>query len=497
MFFNLQSTLLRIFVVMKHGARLTSGICLAVSVMLCLAASLYITARFVSPADAKRGRIVGSVESSPSSGPVGAIITVSGAGWSEADGTQVSFGYMIADNCSIVADSQVGTLSGGSFSGWFRWPVGTALAMYTVCAVIGSTTATANTYTLLSASAPQVSISPTTLTAGTQATIRGSNYFPAGTIVQLSWQSMSGSVDFSINPATSNSNGSISRTFTVPTTTLASGSYMIVAIVGGGHPSTLSSLATFAYNAPAPKPSPTPSPRPDPTPTQNLAPTATATVGTTPTGDSATPAVTQNTGQIPTSNTTGNTGGTTAINLQSRMVQIVAVAVSLVLLIAILATVLLTRRRKAHSRPATGREIPGTAPATNGLLSSQNGLGSNSALVNGKLFPVADGPISPIPSWSTLPGHNGSISSVPIGQMFPTNNGMPPMGKLSTQLSPAQMQYSPYIHLLHQSAGESAGAVANGSATAADDQTLEAIKRQVQMGLFAAPRQRQGGRPPS
>jgi hypothetical protein len=150
--------------------------------MLCLAASLYTTARFVSPADAKREHIGGTVQSSPSSGPVGAIITVSGAGWPEADGTQVSFGYMIADNCSTVADSQVGTLSGGSFSGWFRWPVGTVLTTYTVCAIIGSQTAPANTtYTVLSLSAPQVAISPLTLTAGTQATITGSNYFPAGT----------------------------------------------------------------------------------------------------------------------------------------------------------------------------------------------------------------------------------------------------------------------------------------------------------------------------
>ena len=456
---------------MKHGARFISGICLAVGVILCLAALLYTTARFVSPADAKRGRIAGTVASSPSSGPVGAIITVSGAGWSEADGTQVSFGYINTTDSSCIANSQVGTLSGGSFSGWFRWPSVPALDTYTVCAVIGAETANSNTpYTVLSLSAPQVSISPTTLTTGTQATITGSNYFPSGKTVQLSWQSMNGSVNFSINSATSDINGSFSSTYTVPTMTLASGSYMIVAIAGGGQPPTLSSSATFTYNAPAPKPTPTPTPRPrpDPTPAQNLSPTATATVGTTPittpTGDSATAAVTQNTGQTPTPNTT-NTGGTTTTNQPPRMFEIVAAAASLVLLIAILALVLLARRRKAHSRPATGREIPGTVPATTG--------------------------------WSALPGHNGSISSIPIGQMLPMNNGMPPMGKFSTQPSPVQTQYSPYIHLLQQSAGESAGDVANGSATAADDQTLEAIKRQVQMGLFAAPRQHQGGRPPS
>ncbi len=461
---------------MKHGARLISGICLAVCVLSCLAASLYTTGRFVSPANAKRGRIAGTVDSSPSSGPVGAIIAVSGSGFSEADGTQVSLGYInTTDNsCTTVADSQLGTLSGGSFSGWFRWPAGPPLGMYTVCAVIGSTeTANSNTpYTVLSLSAPQVSISPTTLTVGTQATITGSNYLPLGMKVQLSWQSMDGSVNFSINSATiySDSNGSFSSTYTVPTLTLASGSYMIVATAGGGQPPTLSSSATFTYNAPAPTPTPTPTPRPRPrpTPTQNPSPTPTATMATTPTttptADSTTAAVTQNAGQTPTPSTTANTGGTTTTNQPLGMFEIVAVAGSLVFLIAILALVLMARRRKARSRLVTG-EIPGTVPATTG--------------------------------WPALAGQNGSKSSIPIGQMLPMNNGMQPMGKFSTQPSPAQMQYSPYIHLLQQPAGESAGVAANGSTPAADDQALEAIKRQVQMGLFAAPREHQGGNPPS
>ena len=182
---------------MKHGARLASSTCLVASMVLCLAAFFY-TAHVISPAHAIRAAVTGSIASSPSSGPVGAIITVSGSGWSSEEGTQISFGCMTGSKCSSRADALVGTIQGGSFSGWFSWPQGTPMG----------------TYTVLSESGPQISNSPTVHTAGKQATIRGSNYLPAGTAVQLSWQTVNGNTDFSIAPTTSDSHGSISTTFT-------------------------------------------------------------------------------------------------------------------------------------------------------------------------------------------------------------------------------------------------------------------------------------------
>jgi hypothetical protein len=456
---------------MKHGTRLASSVCLATSVVLCLTALFYSSAHAISPAHATRETVTGSIVSSPSSGPVGATNAIRGSGWPDPDGEQVSFGYMIASYCSTVPDSQAGTLHGGSFSGWLRWPNGTPLGIYTVCATLGSTTAPANTYKVLSGSAPQVSISPSILTAGTQATVTGSNYYPAGTSVQLFWETLNGSVNIGITPAISNSNGLISRTFVVPTTTLASGSYKIVAIVGGGQPPTLSSSTTFTYNAPVPAPSPTPSPRPDPTPTQQLSPTATATAVASPIitptiGSTATTgSPNTNTGQTPTSSTTTNT---TTTNQPTSILLIVGGIGFLTLLTAILIIVLLIRRKKARSMRMMG-EI---GSPTNGLLTWQNGQVGNSAPGN-----MPYGSNTPIPPW-TVPTANG-------GSMSP-----PPLGKQSTPLSQQQLQVSPYVHLLQQPNGGSTGLVHDHSTMAPNDPNFEAIKRQVQMGLFAIPGQR-------
>ncbi len=76
---------------MKHGARLAGSVCLATSVVFCLTTLLYSTAHFVLPAHATRETVTGTVGSSPSSGPVGATIAISGSGWHDPDGEQVSY----------------------------------------------------------------------------------------------------------------------------------------------------------------------------------------------------------------------------------------------------------------------------------------------------------------------------------------------------------------------------------------------------------------------
>ena len=464
---------------MKHGARLPSRVCLVASVVLCLAAFFY-TALVISPAHAIRAAVTGSIQSSPSSGPVGATITVSGSGWTGEDGTQISFGYMTGSKCSNVANSQVGTIQSGSFSGWFSWPQGTPLGTYTVCAILEGTTYKTNTYTVLSESVPQISISPTVLTAGKQATITGSNYLPAGTAVQLSWQTVNGSTaDFSIAPTISDSNGSISTTFTVPTSTLPSDSYMIVATGGGSQPPTLSSSVTFTYNAPVNTPTPAPRPSPDPNPTQNTSPATTATVLSTPlatpTIGSTASAVSQNTGtsQTPTSNTIVNTGSTTATYRPINLFQIAGIAGSLALLVAILTLVLFVRRKKAHTKKMMMRKNPSVEPTTYGAMPLQNGLGSSSALGNGMPLPMNYGPITTIPVGLTSSANGGSMNPVPTGQAVQTNK---------------EIQFSPYIHLLQQPSGVNAGPVEDNSATVLNDPDLEVIKKQVQMGLFATPR---------
>ncbi len=451
---------------MKHGTRLASSVCLATSMILCA------TTLFYSSAHAARETITGSVVSSPSSGPVGAIIAISGSGLPDPDGEQVSFGYMIASYCSIVPDLQAGTMHGGSFSGWLRWPNGTPLGTYTICATFGATTATASNYTVLSESAPQVSISPSILTAGTQATITGSNYFPAGTTVQLFWETVNGSVQSGLSSTISNSNGSISKTFVVPAMSLASGSYKIVALVGGGQPPTLSSSATFTYNAPAPTPSPTPSPRPDPTPTQQLSLTATATPAATPI---VTPTIgsTQSTGS-PNTNTdqTPPSSTTTVLNQPTNILLIVGGTGFLALLTAILIIMLLIRRKKARSK----RVLREVESPTNGLVPWQNQQNGNITPGN-RPFPMNNIPSASAPPWPVQSANGGPINP-------------PHLGIQSTPLSPQQLQVSPYVHLLQQPDRGSTGLVNNGT-IATNDPNFEAIKRQAQMGLFAIPGQHQ------
>jgi len=447
---------------MKHGARLASSVCLATCMVFCLTVLCDSTARVVSSAQAARKPITGSVLSSPSSGPAGAIISISGSDWPDPDGEQVNFGYMIASNCSIVPDTQSSTLQNGSFSGWLHWPNGTPLGVYSICATFGSTTALANTYTVLSESSPKIVISPLTVTAGQRVTITGSNFFPTGITVQLFWETTNDSVVLTITPAISNSNGLISRTFIVPTTTFASGIYKIVASVGGGQQPTLSSSATFSYYPPTPTtiPSPTPRPASDPTPTQHHSHTAATTVVATPIltptiGSTATiGSQNTNAGQTPSTGTTGNTAIT---NLSTSIVITGGVIGFLALLTAILIIVLLIRSKKAHSTSTT--ETVGST-------------------VNSPL------------TWQNIQGG----SSIPGSMLFPINNVSmaPPTPWPAPSTSPTllQLQVSPYVHLLHQSDGGSTGLINDHSSIALNDPNLESIKRQVQMGLFATPGQR-------
>jgi hypothetical protein len=427
---------------MKYGARFASSVCLATSMVFCLAVLFSATAHFVVTAHAEREIISGSVSSSPSSGPVGAIISISGTGWPDPNGEQVNFGYMIASNCLTVPDSQKKIFQSGSFSGWLRLPNGTPLGIYSICAIFGSTTAIANDYTVLSESSPQINISPSKLTMGQRTRITGSNYFPAGTTVQLFWETTNGRVVLTLKPVISNSKGFISRTFIIPTpTTVSSGSYKIVAKVVGDHQPNSSSSATFSYNTPTPSPTPTstrpPTPQPtsNPTPMQHLSPTAVATPIVTPTIATTTPVRSQNTHT--------ETSNTPITNQPLRNVLIGSAIGLLALLATILIIMLMFRRKKAHS------------------IHLKDTLG-----------PTQSGPMI----WQNNQTGSSLVNSIP----YPTNNN-------SISASPRQLQISPYIHLLQQEDVGSTARITDPAKMATNDPDIESIKRQVQIGLFATP----------
>ena len=429
---------------MKYRARLISCACVPICVLLCLAALFYSTAHVITQVHAERASTTGSMSSSPTSGSVNATISVSGSGWPEPDGEQVSLGYMIAAFCSTVPDSQASTFKSGSFSGSLRLPGGTPVGTYSICANFGSTTAiSANTYTVLTKSSPQISISLSMQSTEQQATVTGSNYLPSGTAVNLYWETTNGNILVTIGSVVSNSSGHISKTFLI-STSIASGSYKIVATVSG-QPALTSSTA-FTYNAPTPTPTPSPTalPASDPTPTKHVSPTAVATA-TIPTPTTGVTSIvgSQNTGQTPTGTTTNNNSHT---NQLSSIALIGSITGMSAILAIILITVLFVRRKKARSQQ----------------IADAVGSTQNSQM-----------------SWQ-----NSQFGSMP----YPINNGS--MAVSSPRPSapsspPQQLQISPYAHLLQQAEGATPVLTNEPSKLAPDDHNLESIKQQVQMGLFA------------
>ncbi|HEU5378109.1 MAG TPA: hypothetical protein VFV38_22020 [Ktedonobacteraceae bacterium] len=214
--------------------------------------------------------------SSPSQGPVGAVIAVTGANLRSTDGTKVQVGYTLNFmDCNAVADSRGGVITNHAFSGWFRWPTNTGTGVFGVCALVGSRTLFVSTYRVLTDAVPQVTVTPTTPGAGKQARVTGANFLPSGTSVNLVWRSVNGGQTLALGTVTSDSTGAFTSTFTVPARA-SSGSYTITATVGSSQPPTLSASKTFHVNGMTIVVVPTATARPSPTATLAVSPTATA-----------------------------------------------------------------------------------------------------------------------------------------------------------------------------------------------------------------------------
>jgi hypothetical protein len=224
-----------------------------------------------------------SFTSSPTQGPVGAVITVTGTDLTYPDGSQVTLGYTTNfSTCNIASDAQAGKTSNHAFSGWFRWPTSTGAGNFGVCAYVsGATSFVVGNYQVLSVSAPQVTVSPTTLNAGKPGTVNGANFLPTGTSVYLLWQAVDGSQTLTLGTVTASATGTFSQTFTVPAN-VSTGSYTITATVGNSQPPTLSATITFHVNGITIAPVSTPGAHASPTAAAQASATVNATVATTP-----------------------------------------------------------------------------------------------------------------------------------------------------------------------------------------------------------------------
>lgn len=463
----------------------------------------------------------GALSSSPSSGPTGTTISVSGSGWSQPDGTPVSFGYSDqASNCKTVthvADSLSGSFNAGSFSGWLRWPLGTALGTYTVCATFSSTTYNAGYFTVLSTSSPQVSISPSALKENQKVTITASNYLPSGTAVTFYWATTSHTIVRTINSATSNSAGSAQISYTVPVTSLVSGQYLVEAVGGSGQQAPLFSSASFTYSRPTPTPSPTPSPTP--APTQNPTPTMTATVtatatpsatagasptaGTTPTNTTSQASG----GATPTSGTTttsGSGGSDTSSSQSNAMILIGAIVGSLVLLTALPAAGLMLRRKKqqqlARLLPSAPNGFPG--PGQSAGLPMPGGASAPPGQSMRTLFPgnaPQNAPVAAMPvmagqyaGWQPMTASNGFAAVAPTSSSAGYMNGNGQNGASG----PATLPYRSLLDVMTPPQGGSWPQNSDGKAPEAPilvpaDPALEAMRRQAQVGLYVAPMPRE------
>ena len=487
----------------------------------------------------------GAISSSPSSGPVGTTVSVSGSGWSQADGTPVSFGYIVNSSCAIVSDAQNGSFSAGAFSGWLRWPSSTPLGTYTVCAIISGSAQilTAGSFTVLSTTPPQVSIAPSALQENRQATITATNFLPSGTSVSFYWATTGGNIVRTIGGATSNGSGTALFTFSVPITTLGSGQYLVEAEGGGGQPSALFSSTNFTYTAPVVQPSPTssPKPSPSPSPTQNPTQTATPTVtasatarssptaGSTPTGVptqfSGGAGVTPTTATNGSASPTATTGHGTS-SQSNNIILIGAIIGSLAVLIALMVFALLRRRKQtqqlAKLRPAPpaaplnagqhpGQPMPGASPVPGqftmpGMIPSlpQPGTQAGSMAAQagqyaavGLLSAPPAPPQSPSADYGPVQANAAAQSTVPATP-YSNSPGYTNGNGQNGQNGQAPMQAPlPYRSLLRPMTPPPEGPLpqngdGNGMGTAPIDPALDAMRREAQVGLYVAPVPRGG-----
>jgi hypothetical protein len=217
--------------------------------------------------------------SSPSSGPIGATISVNGSGLAPA-GAAVTFGYTTTScsqagfNAANTSDSDPTVKSDGSFSGWFVWP-STSMGMYTVCIKItgnsSSTVVPASSYQVLSTSAPSVSVDHSSYKVGDKITVTGSNFYPSGTAVTIKLAAPDGSKASTLgNSVTTDSKGSFTQVYKAPGN--PTGTLVIVATGGSGSPPPLQATSSHFAIKKKPEATPTPTPTSEPASTPILPP---------------------------------------------------------------------------------------------------------------------------------------------------------------------------------------------------------------------------------
>ncbi len=311
----------------------------------------------VSAASTVRARQ--SFTMSPTAGPVGTVIEVSGTGLVYPDGTQINLGYYTigSTQCVLANQSQSSPVQNQMFSGWMRWPSTTGAGNnFGVCvSVVGHTSFAVGRFDVLSAAPAQVTVSPSVPSASHQITITGSNFLPGGLTVNLVWQAATSGQTLSLGAVTSDNTGAFTQSFTIPAAT-STGSYSVTATVGTQQPPTLSASLTFHVIGISVAPASTPGTQPDPTASAVTAtPQPTATISTAPAlpGSSSIPGA----------------------HNESGLLLLLIIGGSLVILLALIGGIVLVYRQRHPGASAVSRSISTSLPGDNSLFQPASSVG--------------------------------------------------------------------------------------------------------------------------
>jgi hypothetical protein len=213
-------------------------------------------------------------------------------------------------NSSVATVGSVTTSGKGTFSLSFTWPsaAGSLNGSYSICSLLPSGGVASfrddGPFTVLSSSAPSISVSPTSLNPGDNVIVSGQNWVPP----QQVSVSITGSSP--LTSTTANSSGLNSGTFSV-TITISSnvqpGSYVVSADTGNNLLHSGTQNISIAL-APTPTPTATATATATPAPTPTTAPTATNTPGTTATAGSTSTTISNSAPPGPGSTNTGGGG---------------------------------------------------------------------------------------------------------------------------------------------------------------------------------------------
>lgn len=371
-----------------------------------------------------------SVSISPSSGPGGTTINVTGSGIVDSNNTPlqtgtVSYGYSTSTDTACNSPSFVGTgsnttwPSAGSFSGSFVFPTGVATGTYTICVSISNSNPGvipgSNSFQVTSAAT--VSADQSSYTVGDNITVSGTG-FPASTSVSIELQSSDGVTTTPLGSVNSDISGSFSQDYTVPAHPL--NSVVVIATYGSGQQATSNSFTVNA-KATTSKPKPTPAPIPTTAPAPAVVIVATPTPAPVPTDtptavptDTPTPALTPTVAAQPAPvHTAVNQTSSTPFN--SNLVVGLAIGLGALLGLGLLFLVGRLLLRK----------ISTPAPSPGGMGSqyqSQQGDPWNPGVPFGQMTPY-NGPPQPTGSFMPGPIYESPTQQMPMNAPLPVGTG--------------------------------------------------------------------------